>query len=752
MDSIKDHLRLAHSGQSSGVRHESIFKSTLQMATAVCLIALPAFTSAQSVLEEIVVTAQKREQNLQDVSVAVTAFSGDAVEKLGFQEGLDIIQHVPNMNYFAIFGKDVNPSMQLRGLGLVNFSDSWEAPVSTYTDGVYIGNPSASGVQLFDLERIEVLRGPQGTIYGRNTTGGLVHYITRKPTEELDVRFSAQFGSDDEQIFEAALGGPLSGSVRGRISVKSNTADGWQTNVVTGTDMSTTDTFGWRAQLEFDLNEGATLLLNAHGSVVDQQGPGFGFVGYLEDDLVTMCSIVDINAGRCRTAQTALDTQSGIEAGGGNFGPEYSASGETDVPVEIDTMGASATLNWEYDKFDLISITAYEELDKFTADDADVNAAIFFDERYNADNEQFTQEFRLQGSSDTLYWVAGLYYYDESRNLQTAAPINERVFATFHREVVDLDTQSTAVFGQIEYALSDQLTLQIGARYTDESKDFAVDAGPTFFPPAFNAQLSLSEDALTGRVGLDWRPKENTLVYGNISTGFKSGGFNGSYLPSADSAGPVTAEDIINYELGWKTVFADGRVTLNTAVFLYELRDYQVQVFDTLATGSDITNAGDVTGKGAEIELSAAVTDSFELILGLGLLDTEFDSPSNLFWNVGGTDYFLDGNELQGAPGSNFNAIARYSINNVTLQLDYSWRDDQFLQTENDPFSLEEAYGLANARISWSSDDQRYTLEAFVRNLSDEVYRDYQNTLGADWGTISWGRPRTSGIRFTYRN
>jgi iron complex outermembrane receptor protein len=654
------------------------------------------------------------------------------------------------MTYFAIFGKDVNPSITLRGLGLVNFSDSWEAPVSTYTDGVYIGNPSGSAVQLFDLERVEVLRGPQGTIYGRNTTGGLVHHISKKPTDELDAGLSIQLGQFNERIFQGFVSGPLGNAVRGRLAVKSNTADGWQTNTFNGNDLSTTDTLGYRAQLEFDLSDSATLLLNVHGSTVDQQQAGFTFAGYLEDDLVTQCSVVDINAGRCRTATAGLGQVSGLEATGGLWGPEFSASSESDIPVEIDTFGASATLNWGFDNFELISITAYEELDKFTTDDADGTEAIWFDERYNADDEQFTQEIRLQGGQDRLYWVAGLYYYDESRKLQTAAPINERVFATFHREGVDLDTESVAVFGQIEYKLSDQLTLQLGGRYTDESKDFAVETGPSFFAPV-NGTLSLSEDAITGRIGLDWHPNENTLVYGNVSTGFKSGGFNGSFLAAIEAAGPVTAEDIVNFELGWKTSLADGRVSLNTALFAYEVSDYQVQVFQDLSAGSFIRNAGDVNGTGLEIELAARVTENFELILGAGYLDTEFDSPSSLFFTVAGVDYTLDGNTLQGAPELSFNGVARYSINNFAFQIDYAWQDDQFLQTENDPFSLEEAYGIANAKISWTSDDSRYTFEAFVKNLANEEYRNYQNTLGSDWGIISWGRVRSSGVRFIWK-
>lgn len=707
--------------------------------------------SAQSVIEEVNVTAKKREQNLQDVSIAVSAFSGDAMTDMGFEEGLDITQQVPNMSFFAIFGEASSPSISLRGISLVNFSDSWESPVAMYVDDVYRGNPAGSAIQLFDLERVEILRGPQGTLYGRNTTGGLVHYVSKKPTEEFDASASLRLGSYAERILEGAVGGPLADGIRGRFALKTNNNDGWQTNMVSGEKLNTTDSLGYRGQLEFDIKDDAQLLLNVHGSEADQQSVGFAHMGYLQEDDDTFCSVDNIQAGLCGSNTFGL---TGAEAVDGKFNPEHVASGASDgLVTNITTFGTSATLNWSFENFDLTSITAYEELEKFLQDDGDGTEVIFFDEQYSVDAEQYSQEIRLNGARHNFNWVTGIYLYQDDRDLLTEAPTTAD--GLWHREDVTLNTKSWAAFGQMEYDLSQQLTLLVGARYTDEKRDFTQDSGPSFYDPVITGiDKELSEDAITGRLGLDWRPSLNTLIYASLANGFKSGGFSGSYNASEEATDPVGAEDIINLELGWKTRLADGKVRINSALFAYEVEGYQAQVFKTVATGSVITNAGDVRGSGAETEITAQVTDNFELIAGASFLDTEFDSDQEFI--VAGNTYSLDGNKLPSAPGFTYNLVARYymtleSAGELVFQGDYAWQDDHYLQIENDPFSHHQSYGLANVKVGWHSPTGRYAVEAFIENLTDEEYFTYQNTLGSDWGYGVWGKPRWYSLRLSYK-
>lgn len=741
---------------------KTAFSSVAQPRLLPLVIALAGTTSVQadqqSVIEEVTVTAQKRQQSMQDVSVAVSAFSGDAIEKMGFEEGLDITQQVPNMNFFAIFGEASSPSVSLRGISLVNFSDSWESPVSIYVDDVYRGNPAGSAIQLFDLERVEVLRGPQGTLYGRNTTGGLVHYVSRKPTDDFEASASASYGSYSERIVEGMVSGPISDGVRGRVALKSTVNDGWQTNTVTGDKLNDTDSFGYRTQLEFDLADSGSLLLNVHGSKADQQSVGFAHMGYLEyadpdpevDAGAPTCSIGRIQSGLCTSETFAM---TGAEAVDGKFDPEHVASGAADgLGTEIDTFGTSATLSWDFENFSLTSITAYEELDKFLQDDGDGTAVVWFDEQYAVDAEQYTQEIRLNGSTDNATWVTGFYYYKDDRGLLTEAPTTAD--GLWHRERVTLDSESWAVFGQAEYDLNPELTLVTGLRYTEEDRDFTEISGPVFSTyDKLDVKDDLSESATTGRIGLDWRPSAGTLAYASFSTGFKSGGFSGSYNRNLTATRPVTSEDITNFELGLKTTVAD-RFRVNAAAFNYTVEDYQAQVFLTVADGSVITNAGDVTGTGAEIEITAPITDNFEVIGGAGWLDTEFDSEQ--IFQVAGDSYTLDGNELPSAPEFTYNLMARYYMSlgdsgDLVFQGDYAWQADHFLQIENDPYSKHDSYGLANASVSWHSADDQYSVTGFVNNLNDEEYFTYQNTLGSDWGYGVWGQPRTTGVRLNWK-
>ncbi|MCW8127676.1 TonB-dependent receptor [Microbulbifer halophilus] len=730
------------------------------------VIALASATAAQadqqSVIEEVTVTAQKRQQSMQDVSVAVSAFSGDAIEKMGFEEGLDITQQVPNMNFFAIFGEASSPSVSLRGISLVNFSDSWESPVAIYVDDVYRGNPAGSAIQLFDLERVEVLRGPQGTLYGRNTTGGLVHYVSRKPTDDFEASASASYGSYSERIVEGMVSGPISDGVRGRVAVKSTVNDGWQTNTFNGEKLNDTDSFGYRTQLEFDLADSGSLLLNVHGSEADQSTVGFAHMGYKEapDPDAATCSVPDIQSGKCY-ASSGFEGMSGEDAVNGKYDPEHVASGATGgLGTTIDTFGSSATLNWDFENFSLTSITAYEELDKFMQDDGDGTPVVYFDEQYSVDAEQYTQEIRLNGSTDNVTWVTGFYYYKDDRGLFTEAPTTadwgENEEDLWHRERVTLDSTSWALFGQTEYDLNPELTLVTGLRYTEEDRDFSQDVGPSFYTEAVDVpHHNLSDSATTGRIGLDWRPDEITLAYASFSTGFKSGGYSGSYNRNLEATLPVDAETISNFELGVKTTLAD-RFRVNAAAFRYTVEGFQAQRFISVEGGSEIVNAGDVTGTGAEVEITAPFTESFEIIGGAGWLDTEFDSQLN--FGVAGDDYLLDGNELPSAPGLTWNLVARYyqsleEAGELVFQMDYTWQDDHYLQVENDPYSHHDAYGLANASVSWHSPSDSYSIEGFVRNLADEEYFTYQNTLGNDnhWGYGVWGQPRTTGLRFNWK-
>ena len=254
---------------------------------------------AQSILEEVVVTAQKREQSLQDVSLSVTAFSGEMIEDLGFQEATSIVAQSPNV-LFRTTGP--LPTFTIRGVTLIDVGDGNEPPVGFYIDEVYRGTAAGQGNQLYDLERVEVLRGPQGTLFGRNTTGGLIHFITRKPTEEFEANFNFQYGSFDQRIVDGAISGAFSDKVRARVSFKYNEDDGWQDNVSNGADFAVTDTIAGRAQLEVDVTGDLTALFSVSASEQNNSHAGYAYAGLFDPTTFGTCTLNAVNSGQCINA------------------------------------------------------------------------------------------------------------------------------------------------------------------------------------------------------------------------------------------------------------------------------------------------------------------------------------------------------------------------------------------------------------------------------------------------------------------
>jgi iron complex outermembrane recepter protein len=293
----------------------------------ICLTLLTALnTNAQSLMEEVVVTAQKREQNLQDVSVSVSAFSGDTIQELGFQNPHDIFSQIPNVSFND---EGTVPQVNVRGVQLFDFGDGNEPPVGFYVDEVYLGTLAGQTVGLFDIERVEVLRGPQGTLFGRNTTGGLMHFVTRKPTDKFEAGGSFQYGSHDQRIAEGFVSGPFSDRIRGRVAFKYQEDDGWQNNVNNGNNFAVTDTLAFRGQLEIDVTDDLSALVKIHTSDKDNTTQGYGLIGLLDPVTLAPCPIADARAGNCVTA--VGDTS--------NLNRDDTKSGETNLRDETEIWG-----------------------------------------------------------------------------------------------------------------------------------------------------------------------------------------------------------------------------------------------------------------------------------------------------------------------------------------------------------------------------------------------------------------------------
>ena len=758
-------------------------------------LAVPA-TQAQ-VLEEVIVTAQKREESMQDIGVSVTAFSGDMVRQLGLTNSTDIAAQTPGLNIGTPVGEGNNPSITLRGVGLNDFNDNNEGPVALYKDEVYLGNMAGQTFQLFDVERIEVLRGPQGTLYGRNATGGLVHYISKMPTDELDLALDLTVADENQVKFAGAVGGPLGESVQARVAVATNQHDGYVTNRI-GEDTNEADSLAFRGLLNWDITDSASLLLNVHWGESDALAPGYQHEATIPD-------------------LGGVDLWGYADTDGDPFAGDYDRTG----PLNIETMGYSATLNWTIGGVELVSITAFEEVDKLHQEDTDMGPTVAIVPTFAADYEQFTQEIRLSGGTDRVSWVGGVYYYDSDvdgaydlqvnyfggfLNFLNSLPESEGGFdggldlvgAPFVDDelltFVDYDvnygqeTQSWAVFGQLDFALTDTLGLTAGLRYTKEEKDYVYTntVGPSggvlndFFQVVgvidpttqlvFDYSIggadviagntnTIDNDNVSGKLGLQWDVSDRAMIFASYSRGFKSGGFNAGFMDidmqvARDVFGvnvQYNEETLDSFELGFKSEFADGRVRLNATGFFYDYTDFQALTFFGISQFIVNTDA-EVTG--AEIELVTAPTDGLQINLGLSILDTSVDEVRNL-----NTGELLTGNQMVLAPELSFNGLARYVWDAfggaLSVQADFSFQDDHFFDVVNQDIARQDSYTVWNARVAYAfGQEQNWELALWGKNLGDEAYRVYTFDFTGPGGFNQqfFAPPQWFGATLSYRH
>lgn len=735
--------------------------SLIAAAASLAQIAWPGVAhAAEPALDEVTVTATRREESLQDVPVSVSVLSGDELGVMGVLNSTDLAAKIPNVE-FANTGP--LPVFAIRGVQLLEIlALGNEPPVAMYFDDVYVGTLAGQSAQIFDIDNVQVVRGPQGTLFGRNSTGGLVQYLSRRPTQDLDAYLSLRGGDYGQRVVEGAVSGPLSPRVRARLAASYNEDDGFQRNLAAaGGRFASTDTVAARLLSEFDLTDDATLLVNLNGSQSRNQSALYGSYGRLDPTTRLPCAAADTFAGQCVNRD--------------GFGsipkPTEGYTEQSDLPTNIDAFGGSATLTWDLGFGEFVSVTSYDEFERFYAEDVDGSAAARFLATYYEDAEQFTQEFRISGEAGRSKYVLGAYYYNDARQtsfelpqlIATLVPILGPVGGTAGlRNRADVDTESWAVFGQTDYAFSNSWTGTLGLRYTSETKSLFMSDNPD---EPLNPLLAIitddiSDDVVTGTVGLSWRPTDDALLYGTMSRGYKSGVFNtrGGVYSTLYARGfvpnvAVGPEEATAFELGVKSEFADGRVRLNTSVFYTDYENLQVTAVDRSIPDvllSNLVNAGDAEIVGGEIEITAAPTSSWKLGLGVGLLDTKINSSTSI------NGLPLDGNELPKAPKWSLNATVRYDVpatvagGKLGLQGELKMQDDEWTSPENIPEEHQDGYQVANFRVLWESQSGRYSGSLFLENAFDEEYWTF-NFQSFDYVAANWQRPRWWGASFTMR-
>ncbi len=761
-------------------RKSSLWAKSLATASIGALLAAGlAMPAAAQITDEIVVTATKRAQNLQEVGLSVTAYTGDALREFSLENSVDLAGQTPGLNVGTPVGEGNNPSFTLRGVGLNDFNDNNEGPIAIYTDEVYNAFLAGLTFQLFDTERVEILRGPQGTLYGRNATGGLLHFISNKPSETFEAYARGTYGSYNSLELEGAVSGPISDGMRFRLAAKRSKADGYVTNRI-GPDSNEADSIALRAMLDFDLSEKGSFLLTGEYSNADTRAP---YYQHAASD-----GVADVFGYR--------DTDNDVFAG------DYSRDGDLRIKVK----GVSGVLNWDFGNVQLTNITSYKDLVKFHEEDTDVGPISGLEPTFQADSKQFSNEFRLSGETDKMNWVAGAYYIDTevvgqldlninylagfaqfldsdpnifggllsafTPSLLTAAPGDLLPFAVFDVDYVQ-NTKSVSIFGNVDYELSDALTVVAGLRYTDESRDMEYLAQmPTgsllndaflglgfvnyfdFRTGALNAGNGagavgdlnkIDDENVSGTIGLNYTTDAGTLLYAKIAQGFKSGGFNAGFLDASDGIQttqvPYNAAKLTSYEAGVKWASPGGKVRANLSGFYYDYKDFQALTFQGLSQA--ITNS-DAQFIGAEIEVGATLSEGLTAQLGASFLDASVDQVVSQGVVLTDVTPVL-------APEFTANGFIRYErplgFGTGSAMVSFNHQGAHYFDITNTDASKENAYTIVDARLAMATEDDKYEFSVFAKNLFQEEYRVYSFDFAGPAGLLQnfYGRPRWFG-------
>jgi len=714
------------------------------------------------VIEEMTVTARKLEESLQDAPISITAYSGDGLEARGITNIGEIAPFVPNLSFQnnpSFGGAGNTAAIYIRGIGQKEFLPTTEPGVGLYVDGVYIARSVGGILDLVDVERVEVLRGPQGTLFGRNTNGGAISITTKKPGEELSGRMSTTMGSDGRVDLKASANVPLSDSLYGSVSMLSMTQDGYVQRD-DGIDLGDVDTVSGRASLLWKLADNIEVHWSADVTTSNSNGPALTLIGInyglpVDPDTPPMATIhnVGANGGGAPCATPGMTSNPGVA---GCYDDRFiydgaeRTSGTAPAFSETDIWGTNLNITWDInDELTLKSITAYRELDSEFARDGDHSPhriSQFYDDMTQ---DQFTQEVQLLGSSlgDRLNWIVGAYFFEEDGNNRNELDFTVSRF----RSGGSFDNRSTAIFAQATFDVTDRLQVTGGLRYTDEKKKFTPDqiihenyfAGsghPQLDAPFMQAgqrilpmlEKELKFDETDPYLNVAFDLTDETMIYASYSEGFKSGGFTQRVFPPIVvpfTAPPGTPDiDLIPtfepeyvdvYEVGFKHSGMDNRLRLNGAVFYTDYSDMQIQVFTSVAPVTQ--NAAKATIKGFELETQIIPMDSLFIEAGVGYLDAEYDEIDFA------TTFVSESNNLDRVSDWNYSAAAFYEwslseAGYLIPRLEWSYRSSFDNDAFNTPQIHQESYHLVNANLTWRNRDENLSIIGGVTNLTDEDY------------------------------
>ena len=723
-------------------------------------------------LEEVIVKAEKREQNLQDIPASISAFSAAQIELAGWDDISQLETSVPSVSVGG--DGDSRPFIFIRGVGSRKFDIGSEGSVGVFVDEIYNARFSSSLSGIVDIERIEVLKGPQGTLYGRNTIGGAISLYTVKASEEFEARIKVAAGNEGYWRVGGYVSGAISENWVGRLSASTRSDDGNMTEVLSGKNDGQ-DADAVRVNLIGQLTDRTSVELTAQTSRLDQEarlaqangeiGPlGLYQLGHAVPLPVLPPPIIDsilsgIRAGTVANIlrEAALDPRN----------VKMDRPGFSELESDL----VSLKIEHESDNFLFTSISSRtsDEIHEQTDFESTTRDAIWTDVRQ--DSKQLSQEFRLTSVDggmftldDRLTWVVGFYYFNDEgyRKDDYSVGVQGNIPPQYYRAVpglaysqarqdVTLDNTSIALYGQATYALTDRLNLTLGIRRSDDEKDFTTQMitntpGYPFVAAPFTLPQTLKFDSTDPKVSMDYAITDNSMAYVTYSSGYKSGGVTFATWAEAGNVGGFEEEHLDSLEIGYKARLMNNRMQLNLAAYQYDYTDQQVQSIVVVngAPQGLTDNAAESDMKGVELEMSYLLTDALKVDFNYFYQDAVFEDYAD-----------KTGNPMQFAPENAYTVALSYAPDlgsNLQMRAEYSYKDEFQFDAGNRDISLEPEHDVVNLTASMDLGDS-VSLRLFCNNCSDELIRTQVTTFATSQGgggRSIYGPGRRYGAEITY--
>lgn len=716
-----------------------------------------------AMMEVIQVTARKREESLQEAPISLTAFSGDGLEARGIENISEVGSITPNLTYQnnpSVGGSSSVATVYIRGVGQRDFLGTIDNGVGFYIDDVYIARTVGATVDLLDVDRIEVLRGPQGTLFGRNNVGGAIALYSKKPTEGFEGYVDATVGTDAMAKLKVSVNGTITDGLYGNFSALNATQDGYVKRPAGG-DLGDDDKLAFRGGLLWEASDDVEVNLTLDYSTEDENGPAFqltdsgtkvdgSFAGFYNN--VLQGENCAFPGGFTSNDPICYNNQYVSEGENLGTAPAFSMT---------DTWGANLRVTWDINEdLQLKSITAYRDLAAEFSKDSDGSPlkVVHFSDTF--DSSQFSQELQLSGNSqdDKLKWIVGLYYFDEEGNNRN---ILDFAIANFDSDN-DFTTTSSALFAQGTYNLTEKLELTMGLRYTDEEKTFdpvqvvlssniGIPAGTPILPLGLNKQ---DTQETTPMVNLAYKANDELMVYSTYSEGFRSGGFVQRIFPPLSVVPSFGPEYVEAYELGFKYDNNEFPFTVNGATFLMDYTDIQVRTQSPGFVGFFESNVGNAEISGFELESKLAFADYWFIEAAVGYTDAKYTSidvePPLIA--VVTTDSKFDHVPEWSASVS----LARdFELDNgslITTRVSGNYQTEYFNNPDNSAGIITPELSLWDLTVLWHSPDEIYGVDFGVKNMTDEKYlaAGYQANVGITEIIRDRGRQWYASFRYSF--